>query len=112
MTGDDFTRIALALPEAEAGSHHGQADFRVGGKIFATVTPSQGFGMVILDPEQQEMLCAAEPAVFRPVPGAWGLKGSTRAYFEDADEATLTSALTMAWRKRAGQKMLKRLGMD
>lgn len=111
MTADDFRRIALSMPEATPGSHMGQEDFRVGGKIFATLTEARAFGMVALLPEEQEMLCAAEPAMFQSVPGGWGLQGSTRALYEHADEATLTSAMTMAWRKRAGLKVLKRLGM-
>ena len=111
MTADDFRRIAMALPEAEPGSHMGQEDFRVGGKIFATLTEAKGFGMASLAPEEQEMLCAAEPTVFAPVPGGWGLKGSTRVFIAEADEATLRSALTLAWRRRAGPKILKRLGL-
>ena len=112
MTADDFRRIALALPEAAAGSHMGQEDFRVGGKIFATLTEAKGFGMASLAPEEQEMLCAAEPSVFTPVPGGWGVKGATRVFYGKADEATLVSALTLAWRRRAGAKILKRLGLD
>jgi hypothetical protein len=111
MTGDDFSRIALAMPEAEAGSHMGQADFRVGGKIFATITPEKDYGMVKLTPEQQEMLCEAEPEIFQSVPGGWGKGGSTRVFYRHADEPTLTSAMTMAWRLRAGPKILKRLGL-
>lgn len=112
MTADDFRRIALGLPEAAAGSHMGQEDFRVGGKIFATLTEAKDFGMASLSPGEQEMLCAAEPAVFAPVPGGWGLKGATRVFYGQADEATLTSALGMAWRRRAGPKLLARLGMS
>ena len=111
MNADDFRRIALSQPEATAGSHMGQEDFRVGGKIFATLTQEKSFGMVSLSPEEQEMLCAAEPAMFQPVPGGWGVKGSTRVFYEAADEVTLNSAMTMAWRKRAGPKILKRLGL-
>ena len=99
MNADDFRRIALSQPEATAGSHMGQEDFRVGGKIFATLTQEKSFGMVSLSPEEQEM------------PGGWGVKGSTRVFYEAADEVTLNSAMTMAWRKRAGPKILKRLGL-
>ena len=102
MTVEDFRRIALALPEAVEGGHMGHADFRVGGKIFATLGyPDAEWGMVKVKPEQQEMMAAAEPEMFRPVKGGWGAKGSTNVRLDAANEATLTSALTTAWRNIA-----------
>jgi hypothetical protein len=77
VTPDDFRRLALALPEAVESSHMGTVDFRVG-RIFATLGyPNANFGMVSLTREHQDMVVGVEPAVFRPVPGAWGLKGAT-----------------------------------
>ena len=105
MTPEDFRRIALSLPQAEERQHMGTPDFRVGGKIFATLGGGEGRGVVMLNPEQQEMLCAAEPTVFSPVPGGWGRGGSTRVDLAAADEATLASALSIAWRKRAPAKL-------
>ena len=76
MTAEAFRRLALSLPEATEGSHMGHPDFRVGGKIFATLAaPDPSFAMVKLTPDQQEALVSAEPAVFVPVKGGWGLKG-------------------------------------
>ncbi|MDB5461246.1 MAG: hypothetical protein JWO72_2987 [Caulobacteraceae bacterium] len=98
MTPADFRRLALTMPGAVESSHMGKPDFRVHNHIFATLGyPDTGFGMVKLKPEQQEMLMAAEPGVFSPAKGAWGLQGSTLMRLEEADEATLHSALGMAW---------------
>ena len=37
MTAAEFRRLALSLPEAEEREHMHHPDFRVGGKIFATL---------------------------------------------------------------------------
>lgn len=73
MTADGFRRAALALPCAIEGARMGHADFRVGGRIFATLgSPDAGFGMVQLAPEQQEMFTRVAPGAFAPAKGAWG----------------------------------------
>ena len=96
MTPDEFRRIALSQPGAVEKSHLGTGDFRAG-KIFATLGyPDAGHGMVKLTRDQQEMLTAAEPDVFRLANGAWGLQGSTLVTLAVADEATLISAMAMA----------------
>lgn len=106
MTQDDFRRLALVLPDATEGSHMGTVDFRVG-RIFATLGyPNAGFGMVQLTREQQEMVVGVEPAVFRPVPGAWGLKGATLVVLAAADEPTLRGALEAAWRLKANKRQI------
>jgi hypothetical protein len=107
MTIGRFRRIALALPDAVEGSHHGKADFRVGKRVFATLGyPDDKWGMVKLTPQQQTMLVDAEPGVFRPVPGAWGKNGSTNVLLAKADHVTLQSALAMAWRNVAPKSLL------
>ena len=79
MTAANFRRIALGLPEAVEGTHFGNADFRVGGKIFATLAlESEGYGVLLLTPEEQAGMVEDEPKIFSPVPGGWGRKGSTR----------------------------------
>jgi hypothetical protein len=98
MSQARFRKIALSLPEAVEGGHHGHADFRVGRRIFATLGyPDDSWGMVKLTPEQQAMVVAAEPEIFRPVPGSWGKSGSTNVRLAKADPTTLRSALKMAW---------------
>jgi len=101
MTLDDFTRVALSLPEAVEGSHMGRTDFRVGNRIFASLHSDKDAGMVILKPEEQAMLVEAEPAMFSPVPGGWGKSGSTLVHMAAVDEPTLRDALVRAWRRRA-----------
>jgi hypothetical protein len=98
MTPADFRRIALSFAGVVEAGHMGKPDFRVNKRIFATLGyPDEGHGMVKLTGEQQEMLVAAEPAVFRPANGAWGRQGSTLVLLERIDDATLRSALGMAW---------------
>ncbi|HYG49152.1 MAG TPA: MmcQ/YjbR family DNA-binding protein [Allosphingosinicella sp.] len=103
-TPDDFRRIALAFPGAVEGSHMGHADFRVGGKIFATLgSPDEDWGMVALMPEQQEDFIALAPEAFKPAAGAWGRGGSTLVRLEAVSEDLLETALAAAWRKRSGK---------
>ena len=107
MTPQDFRRIALDLPEAEERAHGGHPDFRVGGKIFATLgSPDMDWGMVRLMRDQQEMLLAAEPDMFKLASGVWGEQGCTLVRLEAIDKVTLKSALAMAWRYRAPKKLL------
>jgi hypothetical protein len=105
MTIDDFRRLALALPEATEAAHMAHPDFRVRNKIFATLWPKEGRGVVMLTPEQQKVLVDLKPVVFGPVPGAWGRRGSTNVNLEAADEMSLTSALLMAWRNKAPKQL-------
>jgi hypothetical protein len=104
MTANEFRRMALRLPDAIEAAHMGHPDFRVSGKIFATLGyPRQGMGVVILTPEQQELFVRTEPTTFVPVPGGWGKKGSTHVMLRAAKKAAVREALTMAWRNRAAQ---------
>ncbi len=101
MTEDDFRRLALALPEATEGAHMGHADFRVRGKIFATIGPAGDWGMVKLTPAQQAAFERGEPAVFAPVKGGWGVRGATTVSFRAAKKASARAALVTAWRNVA-----------
>jgi hypothetical protein len=109
MTPNQFRRIALSLPDAVEGAHMGHADFRVGGKIFATLGhPDPAYGMVQLKPDQQALLLETSK-VFTPVPGGWGRQGSTHVRLAAADAATLRNALTLAWTNRAPKALLARV---
>jgi len=102
MSSNRFRSIALGLPDAVEGSHHGTTDFRVRKRIFATLGyPDEAWGMVKLTPEQQSVLVESEPEIFRPVPGGWGKQGNTNVRLAKADPTTLRSALTMAWQNIA-----------
>jgi hypothetical protein len=97
----DFRRVALSLEGAEEGSHRGATDFRVGGRIFATLAAiNQGYGNVMLTPEQQAEFVAEDPSVFIPVPGGWGRNGATHIRLDLANKDVLAGALEAAWRLR------------
>jgi hypothetical protein len=101
MNGTDFRRIALSLEGAEEGSHMGAADFRVGGRIFATLaSEDKGYGNLMLTPELQAEFVRELPEVFLPIHGGWGRMGSTHIRLAKADEDVLTGALRTAWKLR------------
>jgi YjbR len=101
MTAADFKRIALSFAGAEEGSHMGATDFRVGGRIFATLAAvKQGYGNLMLTPEQQLAFVAEEPEVFLPIPGGWGRMGSTHLVLAKANEEMMAGALRTAWKLR------------
>jgi hypothetical protein len=107
VTATDFRRIALSMPEAVEGSHFGNADFRVGGKIFATLALEKAdCGVLLLTPEQQAGMVEDEPKVFSPVPGGWGRQGATRVRLAKVAPDILEAALRTAWRKRAPKRLL------
>lgn len=101
MTAADFARLALALDGAEQGSHMGTTDFRVGGRIFATLAHvKDGYGNLMLTPEVQAGLLADAPDLFVPVAGAWGRGGATHIRLAAATRDQLAGALEAAWRLR------------
>lgn len=101
MTASDFRRIALSLDGVEEGSHMGQADFRVGGRIFATLAAEkQGFGNLMLTPDLQAEFVADQPEIFVPIVGGWGRSGATHIRLALADEDLLSGALQAAWKVR------------
>jgi len=101
MNADDFRRIALRLEGAEEGSHMGNPDFRVGGRIFATLASvRQGYGNLMLTPEQQSEFVEELPGVFVPIAGGWGRMGMTHILLAAASEDVLAGALRTAWKVR------------
>ena len=91
MKAADFRRIALSLEGAEEGSHMGAADFRVAGRIFATLaSEKQGYGNLMLTPEQQADFVRELPDVFLPISGGWGRMGMTHVRLAKASEDVLT----------------------
>ena len=101
MTADDFRRLALSLDGADERSHMGAPDFRVGGRIFATLaSQAQGYGNLMLTPEVQTMFVGEAPDVFVPIAGGWGRMGATHIRLAATDEETLADALRTAWKLR------------
>src|SRR5580658_9911263 len=101
MTPDQYREIALSLPDAVEGSHSGHADFRVGGRIFATLW--KGDGVVILTPEQQESVVRSNPLTFAPVKGGWGKKGSTTVNLANASAAAVRHAMSLAYANKTSK---------
>lgn len=109
MTADGFRRLALALPEVVEQAHMGHPDFRVGGKIFATLSaPDAESGALMLTPEQQRAFVDSAPKVFVPVKGGWGVKGATNVRLKAATGPVLKPALLTAWRNKAPKALQAR----
>ena len=106
MTADEFRSLALSLPEAIEAAHMGHPDFRVRGKIFATLAPpDQDWGMVKLTPAEQAVFLRTEPDVFQPAKGAWGRRGCTMVCLAEATEPAVRQALIAAWRSTAPKRL-------
>jgi hypothetical protein len=103
MTAAGFRRLALGFNDAIEGAHMGHPDFRVNGRIFATLHADNAHGMVKLTPEQQQRFLSEDPQAFAPESGAWGRAGCTRVTLKAVDEDTLGEALTLAWQSTAAQ---------
>jgi hypothetical protein len=110
MTSQGFREAALCLPESTESAHMEHPDFRVRGKIFATLGyPDESWGMVKLTPEQQASMSRLEPRAFVPVKGAWGQRGATSVRLASVSEPALRTALALAWRNVAPKRLLKQV---
>jgi hypothetical protein len=107
VDADAFLALALGLPETSLCSHMRNPDIRVRGKIFAGPVGVSGAAVIKLTPEQQEMMCAAEPSAFTPEDGYWGRVGWTRLTVAAVDEATALGVLWTAWRNVAPKTLAK-----
>jgi hypothetical protein len=110
VTASEFRRIALSFPEAVESSHMHHPDFRVGGKIFATLGyPDKTCGMVKLFPDQQQEFVKSAPEVFVPVKGYWGRRGATYVRLKGAKKPGLRKAMRAAWLNAAPKKVVSRV---
>jgi hypothetical protein len=109
VTANQFRRLALSLPEASESAHMCHPDFRVGGKIFATLWPDGDSGMVKLTPQQQAVFTQAEPDVFQPLKGVWGRRGCTSVCLAAANKVSVRQALIEAWRNTAPKRLAEQL---
>jgi hypothetical protein len=108
MTANNFRKIALALPGTEEKTHMNHPDFRVAGKIFATLGyPDRTRGMVKLSPEDQHYFSKDYPDAFVPVKGTWGRRGATSVHLKAAKKETLRKAIEAAWRNTAPKRLLR-----
>ncbi|MFI5309672.1 MAG: MmcQ/YjbR family DNA-binding protein [Gemmatimonadales bacterium] len=109
MRAEQFRRLAAGLPDAVEGTHMGHADFRIGGRVFATLGyPSSDWAMVKLTPSQQQLLAQAEPGVFEAVKGAWGARGATGVRLSAARTRSVREALVTARNNAARKPLVKR----
>lgn len=101
MNANDFRRIALSLPGAHESAHMGSPDFRVENRIFATLAAQkQGYGNIMITPEQQAAFVEELPEIFLPIPGGWGRGGATHVRLAAVTEDVLEGALRTAWKLR------------
>jgi hypothetical protein len=108
MTANDFRKLALSFPEAMESAHMHHPDFRVGGKIFATLGyPDKDWAVVKLTPDEQREFVENDPSGFQPVKGAWGRRGNTNIYLPAAKIDKAREALTAAWRNTAPKRLTK-----
>ncbi|MGE3960009.1 MAG: MmcQ/YjbR family DNA-binding protein [Vicinamibacterales bacterium] len=99
MNAARFRRLARALQDAHEGAHMGHADFRVNGRVFASLDREERHGTAKLSPADQARFVTEAPATFAPASGAWGRQGWTRIHLESADEERVGEALTLAWQQ-------------
>ena len=110
MTSEDFRRIALSLPGATESAHMNHPDFRVNGKIFATLQyPDDEWAMVKLPPDRQAEFVELHPKAFSPVKGAWGRQGATTVLLKAANEESVRGALMLASENASQKKPKKKL---
>ena len=102
--------MALSLPEATEQSHQRHPDFRVSGKIFATLEyPRKGWGMVVLTAQQQVLFVDADPRSFVPATGMWGRRGATLVHLRFVTRHLLAKALESAWSNKANKSLTSRI---
>jgi hypothetical protein len=104
----EFRELALEMPEASEGAHMGHPDFRVGGKVFASLGPQEDWGMVRVSLERQAELVAAHPKAYQACAGSWGRQGCTKVTLASARVPTVRKALIESWRRTAPPALVKR----
>jgi hypothetical protein len=102
------------MPKAVEAEHMGHPDFRVGGKIFASLFHPKGrkdfCGMVKLTPAQQRNFIKAHCGVFEPCSGAWGRAGATQVELGEINKGPARHAIIAAWRNTAPKRLIDQHG--
>ncbi|MBV9989059.1 MAG: MmcQ/YjbR family DNA-binding protein [Chitinophagaceae bacterium] len=104
---DTFRKMALSLPDTDEHPHFHLRAFRVRTKIFSTLHAADNRVMLALSPADQYVYCQYDPAMFSPVPGAWGKKGSTFADLRKVNTVILRESLRAAYDYIAGKSARK-----
>ena len=108
MTPEGFRKLALTLPGAEESAHCDHPDFRIGGKVFASLGyPNDEHGMVKLTPEQQVEFVEKQPGAFEPCKGVWGQRGTTSVHLAAVTKSVLQAALALALQNTAAPRRRK-----
>jgi hypothetical protein len=107
LSANDFRRIVLGLRDTVEGAHMGHPDFRVNGRIFASLNDDETRAMVVLTPEEQERFVREYPSAFEPESGAWGRAGCTRVHLAAVAEEALGEAATLAFRNAVGKRPVR-----
>ena len=103
MTPQQFRKLALSFPGTIESEHMQHPDFRLGGKIFASLgAPDDQWAMVKLTPEQQASFVASDAAAFQPCNGAWGRSGCTSVRLKVAKSALVRAAQQLAYENISG----------
>jgi hypothetical protein len=108
VTAEAFRQMALGLQNTVESAHMGHPDFRVNGRIFATLHTDLRTGMVKLTPEEQHLFVRGHSAAFAPENGAWGRQGCTAVRLDAADPEVVGEAMTLAWRNAAAKPAMRR----
>jgi hypothetical protein len=108
MTAEQFRDLALSFPESVQGSHFDTTDFRVSGKIFATLRPNDERAVLKLTPDEQRLFAETLQGMLQPVKGSWGLKGWTQVLLDKADQEAVRHVMATAWKSVAPRKIVKR----
>ena len=109
MTPIKFRQLALSLPKAEESNLVARVDFLVHGKVFASLFPNDGWGVIKLARELQLDLVHNEPSIFEACDGAWGRNGATKIFLDNAEEGSTLRALISAYRKHAPKALIAEL---
>jgi hypothetical protein len=100
MTAKQFRQLALSFPGVAEASHMNHPDFRVDGKIFATLAEDESWGMVKLSPTLQQKYVEEYPTIFVIFENSWGRLGCTKVFLKTAKREPVMAALKEAWELR------------
>lgn len=100
--------LCLSLPSVEEYDHFGKPAYRVGKKIFSTLSLDNKRATIKLSKFQQPELCDEyHPAVF-PVKNKWGELGWTSVELDKVSEVAFKRLVELAWVNVAPKKLLKK----
>ena len=98
MTPTELRRCALSLPDTHEEPHFDRTSFRVGTRIFATMTSDGEEAMVkVPSPEHVDALLSTYPKVFFSY-GGWTTRGGALGVrLAKVKTAMMTELVTAAW---------------